>query len=84
MKQKYPIESVSANRKLLFTEYKDRVVVSPVPRGSYGNSQIAHLPVRPDPKPWPREAPPTSPKTPTARQILRQSLGLDSIAPKPN
>ena len=80
---KKPIVTISENRKLIFNDYGDRMLIEPAPRGSYGYSQIKDLPVRPAAK-HPAPQLPPAPKPPTARDILRQNLGLDSIGkPKP-
>ncbi len=76
---KNPIVTVSENRKLIFNDYGDRMLIEPATRGSYGFSQIKDLPVRPAAK-HRAPQPPPPPKPPTARELLRQRLGLDTIA----
>jgi len=82
MRRKNPITTVSADRKLVYTDYGDKMLVSPAPRGAYGTYQTSKLPVRPSPPPTPSQVAPV-PKPPTARQLLRKNLGLDSIGKRP-
>ncbi|MEO5924825.1 MAG: hypothetical protein ABIR70_13465 [Bryobacteraceae bacterium] len=82
MKTTKPIVTVSHDRKLIFTTYGNKTTIERAPHGSaYAAYQTANLPVRPAPK-RPQLAPPPAPRQPTARQSLRQSLGLDTIRSK--
>ena len=82
-RRKEPIVTISENRKHVFTDYGDHVHIAPAPRGSYGYSQIKDLPVNPatirSRVPSTPPTPPPPPPKPSARDILRQSLGLDTI-----